>query len=138
MLMVSRDQSSDLVAAIQLFTSLHPSTHTPTTTDMQSLRLIASYVTRRASYLLAAGVHALWSLHISSESISAASSEHTIVAYNGSVLENYPGFRNECQEQLDQLVQMSGGGGDGGKVELVYAAESSLVGAAVAVACLND
>ena len=58
-----------------------------------------------------------------------------LVAYNGSVLENYPRFKETCQAQLDVLIEASGG--RGGVLELKYAEESSLLGAAVAVACLD-
>ena len=58
-----------------------------------------------------------------------------LVAYNGSVMENYPGFKQTCQRTLDGLVEMSGG--KACVVELMYAEESSLLGAAVAVACLD-
>lgn len=67
--------------------------------------------------------------------IEASRFEHTLVAYNGSVLENYPAFRRNCQQYLDALVV--GSGGVEGGLELVYAEESSLRGAAVAVACLE-
>jgi hexokinase len=46
------------------------------------------------------------------------------------VLENYPNFKSNCQGFLDQLVE--GSGGRRGVVELMYAEESSLLGAAVA------
>ena len=58
-----------------------------------------------------------------------------MVAYNGSVMENYPGFEEICQQTLDDLVEASGA--KAGAVELMYAEESSLLGAAVAVACLD-
>lgn len=58
------------------------------------------------------------------------------MAYNGSVMENYPEFRTRCQGQLDMLVEASGG--KAGVVELMYAEESSLLGAAVAVASLDS
>lgn len=57
------------------------------------------------------------------------------MAYNGSVIEHYPNFKETCQQQLDTLVQASGA--ETGVVELMYAEESSLLGAAVAVACLD-
>ena len=57
------------------------------------------------------------------------------MAYNGSVIEHYPGFKETCQQRLDSLVEASGW--EAGVVELEYAHESSLVGAAVAVACLE-
>jgi hexokinase len=102
---------------------------------MQAIRLIASHVTYRASGVLAAGTHALWQLRNEAESVPADESSHTLVAYNGSVLENYPRFRATCQEQLDALVEATGG--KRGVIELMYAEESSLLGAAVAVACLD-
>ena len=80
-------------------------------------------------------MHALWELRNEAESINADESEHTLVAYNGSVMENYPGFKKTCQQRLDGLVEASGG--TAGVVELMYAEESSLLGAAVAVACLD-
>jgi hexokinase len=80
-------------------------------------------------------VHALWQLRNEAESIKAGGFEHTLVAYNGSVMERYPGFKSNCQNRLDGLVEASGG--KAGLVELVYAEESSLLGAAVAVACLD-
>jgi len=102
---------------------------------MQAIRLIASHVTYRASGVIAAGTHALWQMRNEAESVPADESSHTLVAYNGSVLENYPRFRETCQEQLDTLVEATGG--KKGVVELMYAEESSLLGAAVAVACLD-
>lgn len=69
------------------------------------------------------------------ESVAASESSHTLVAYNGSVLENYPDFKTSCQKHLDALVEASGG--EKGVIELIYAEESSLIGAAVAVACLG-
>lgn len=67
----------------------------------------------------------------------------TVVAFNGSVIENYPGYLASCQRYLNQLIQ--GGKGllfQGDKelseyprIELVPAKESSLLGAAVALAC---
>lgn len=82
---------------------------------------------------MAASVHALWELRNGGEPESRTSPH--LVAYNGSVLENYPAFRASCQENLDTLVITSGG--VKGDIELVFAQESSLLGAAVAVACLD-
>ncbi|PQE27348.1 putative hexokinase-1 protein [Rutstroemia sp. NJR-2017a WRK4] len=130
---IESDPSPLLPQAIQIFSTAHPSPHTPTISDIRSLRLIASLVTQRASALLAAGVHSLWSMRNEAEGIKPGEAVHTVVAYNGSVLENYPGFRAGMQGFLDGLVK--GSGGEEGGVELVYAEESSLVGAAVAVGC---
>lgn len=103
--------------------------------DLQTLQLISSHVAHRAAGVVAAGVHALWQLRNEAEFMTATESEHTLVAYNGSVMENYPGFKETCQRRLDGLVESSGG--KAGVVELMYAEESSLLGAAVAVACLD-
>ncbi|TVY48637.1 Hexokinase [Lachnellula occidentalis] len=132
---IESDRSTSLSSAREIFLSRHPTSYPPTQADMHAIRLIASHVTYRASGVLAAGTHALWQLRNEAESIRADESSHTLVAYNGSVLENYPRLRATCQEQLDALVEATGG--KRGVVELVYAEESSLLGAAVAVACSN-
>jgi hexokinase len=118
-----------------MFLTRHPMTYQPTLTDLQALRFIASSVAYRASHIVAAGIHALWELRNTAEHISGSACEHTLVAYNGSVMENYPGFRAASQRALDVLVEASGG--KAGMVELVYAEESSLLGAAVSVACID-
>jgi hexokinase len=133
---VRSDPSPNLGAARQIFLARHPMLQAPTASDLQALRFIASSVASRASSIVAAGIHALWELRNAAENISAGACEHTLVAYNGSVMEHYPGFRAQCQRELDGLVEASGGAA--GMVELMYAKESSLVGAAVAVACLDE
>lgn len=75
------------------------------------------------------------------------SRSRTTVAYNGSVIENYPGYRAHLQEYIDGLVagcrrqpdRQGGGGGEheGWSIAFVEARESSLLGAAVALACLD-
>ena len=57
--------------------------------------------------------------------------QRTKVAFNGSVMERYPGYRVRCQGYLDTLVARSG---RPGFVDLVPAVESSLLGAAIALA----
>ncbi|KAJ8069673.1 hypothetical protein OCU04_000102 [Sclerotinia nivalis] len=132
---IEDDKTPQLTTAIEVFTTRHPSPHIPTVADLRALRLIASRVTLRSSGLIAAGVHALWHMRNASESISPSDSAHTVIAYNGSVLENYPEFRNNTQKHIDMLIEASGA--KSGTVELVYAEESSLLGAAVAVACCD-
>jgi len=84
---------------------------------------------------VAAGVHALGSLRNDAHTMPAFNQQHTIVAYNGSVIEHYPSFKETCQQYLDDLAEASGA--ETGVMELMYAEESSLLGAAVAVACLD-
>jgi hexokinase len=129
------DTSPTLTTARHVFLSKHPSTPPCTETDLLAIRQIASHVAYRASGVVAAGIHGLWQMRNIAEGIQADQSSHTLVAYNGSVMENYPDFRKSCQSQLDALVQTSGG--EKGVVELMYAEESSLLGAAVAVACID-
>jgi hexokinase len=58
-----------------------------------------------------------------------------VVAYTGSVIENYPHYLTNCQQYIDQLVTATGG--VPGQIDLVAAKESSLIGAAVALACIE-
>lgn len=132
---IEADCSSDLKDARHIFVSQHPSTTSPSYTDMLALRKISSCVSKRASALLAAGCHSLWLIRNEAEGLNADTVAHTAISYNGSVLEHYPNFRENCQMHLDSLVEASGG--KGGALELTPAMESSLVGAAVAVACLG-
>ena len=129
---VEQNHSTHLSTARHLFSERHPTTNPPSDRDLEALHLIASHVIYRASCLVAAGIHALWHFRNEVEGISPSQFSHTIVAYNGSVIENYPGFRAACQVHLDLLVQASGG--NAGMVELAYARESSLIGAAIACA----
>ena len=62
--------------------------------------------------------------------------ENTTVAFNGSVIENYPGYLSSCQRYVDELVR-SKGLAEPRSINLVPAKESSLMGAAVALACVE-
>ncbi|KAI0168970.1 hexokinase [Hypoxylon sp. FL1284] len=65
----------------------------------------------------------------------AATPESTKVAFNGSVIEHYPRYRDTCQRYIDGLVA---GSPYPGSVDLVPALESSILGAAVALACATS
>lgn len=67
-----------------------------------------------------------------------------VVAFNGSVIEQYPRYLENCQGYIDDLLEGEGEG-EGqtrkkamGVMTLVGAKESSLLGAAVALACLEE
>ncbi|KAH7040281.1 uncharacterized protein B0I36DRAFT_344050 [Microdochium trichocladiopsis] len=75
---------------------------------------------------------------ISPSSATQSSPYHATVAYNGSVIEHYPGLRANCQAVLDDLVRSSSIYNGKGSVELVPTKESSLLGAAVALACVTE
>lgn len=63
--------------------------------------------------------------------------EKTTVAFNGSVIENYPGYLASCQRYIDELVEGKGCS-EPRSIELVPAKESSLLGAAVGLACVEE
>lgn len=106
----------------------------------------------RSSALVAACVYALWDLRLDFEQeyiepLPESSRERkrveadmelqsTTVAFNGSVIENYPGYLASCQRCLNQLIE-SKGLPDHRTIDLVPAKESSLLGAAVALACVE-
>lgn len=62
--------------------------------------------------------------------------EITTVAFNGSVIENYPGYQKNLQGYIDDLIAGTDAG-KGAGIKLAFAKESSLLGAAVALACLD-
>jgi len=101
------------------------------------VRLVAAALAKRASALIAAAVHALWEVRADAEANNGGQNAKfpSVVACNGSVIQNYPGFKGNCQGYIDTLVEMSGG--ERGSLDLVTAVESSLLGAAVAVACVE-
>lgn len=131
---------------------MHPSTHKPTVADMTFIRTLASHISRRSSAILAASVFSLWELRHETEeeyirsmadgnTTSAVEAEaesalqRTKVAFNGSVIEHYPQYRSNCQHYIDGLVAQSS---HPGSVDLVPALESSILGAAVALACVTE
>jgi hexokinase len=117
---------------------------------MTALRALASFITRRSSAIVATCVYSLWDLRIESEVALAASQPEarerataeaqlpqTMVAFNGSVIENYPGYLLNCQTYVDELVAAHAKTSSGA-IDLVAAKESSLLGAAVALAAIVD
>lgn len=149
--MRTRDASPLLETARKIFTSCHPSSVEPTVADLAILRTLSSYIARRSASIIAASLFALWELKAEAEeeflrslpadSPFTAETEAELatpkasVAFNGSVIEHYPGYRDMLQRYTNDLVSSSVR--KGGAIELVPARESSLLGAAVALACLE-
>jgi hexokinase len=116
---------------------------------MQALKTLASFISRRSSAIIATCVYTLWAMHNESAAADArtlpagspkaqlaeteATLPRTMVAFNGAVIEKYPGYLENCQGFVNQLVATRG---DGRGIDLVEANESSLLGAAVALACI--
>ena len=148
----NRDTTSDLREAIKLFSERHPSSHKPTTADLAAIKALASFVSIRSSAIVATCVFTLWDLRLdfekqyiatlpegSPERVAAETDLNlvtTTVAFNGSVIENYPGYLESCQRYLGELVQGKGLA-EHRSIDLVPAKESSLLGAAVALACVE-
>ncbi|WYZ37793.1 hypothetical protein EsH8_II_001299 [Colletotrichum jinshuiense] len=142
---IEGDTSPSFASSIDLFVAQHPSSHTPTASDMSALRTLASLVSRRSAAIIAACIHAIWSLRLeglNEEMPDETSPERaeeesalvrTMVAYNGSVIECYPGYLATCQGYVDALVDSKDRG-----IDLVLAKESSLLGAGVALARACD
>ena len=135
--------SPALDIARETFQSRHPSPIPPTTDDMRALQAISSLVSRRSASIVAASLFALWELKAEAEQAVdedtdpiTTSPAAAVVAFNGSVIENYPGYQAALQQYLDGLlaVKERGVAGPIGSIRLVEARESSLLGAAVALA----
>jgi hexokinase len=77
----------------------------------------------------------MWKTRNTAEGLKPSSAGRVTVGCNGSVIEQYPNFRQTAQIFLDQLVESSGG--EVHSVVLVVAHESSILGAAIA-ACVVD
>lgn len=148
--MIESDDSAELSLAKKIFAERHPSPHSPSTSDLLALRSLASFISVRSSALVAACVYTLWDIRLeghktfiaslpeSSDARQTAEADLTLgttkVAFNGSVIENYPGYLSSCQRYVDHLVEGKGYE-EYGNIELVPAKESSIIGAAVASAC---
>ncbi|KAI1388016.1 hexokinase [Hypoxylon trugodes] len=158
---IEADTSPNLEKALLHFTTHHPCTTPPTVSDIAAIRGLASLISRRSAALLAASVFSLWELrheteaeHIPNTPKSTPSNDSAVVlpspsideeirdieastkvAFNGSVIEHYPEYRATCQRYIDDLVSHSE---HPGSVDLVPALESSILGAAVALACATE
>ena len=145
------DTSASLADAHSVFTTAHPSPGAVSVEDVRVVRTLAQYVSQRSAALVAASVYGLWALKVEAEqellasgpASSAATAaaelaivqERTVVSFNGSVIERYPGYLEQCQGVIDQLAAASSLAAS--VIELVPAKESSLTGAAVALSCLD-
>lgn len=128
------DSSRKLDKARAVFLQAHPLRSAPRTRDLEFIRDIASLISRRAAAYLATAMHALWRVRTEVEGLQSAAG--VTIACNGTIIEKYPGYRERCQRHLDDLCEQSGA--SRGAVALSMAPESSIFGAAVAVACMEE
>ncbi|KAK8120989.1 hypothetical protein PG999_005109 [Apiospora kogelbergensis] len=140
--MIEADQTPTFDTALAYFAATHPSTVKPTVSDLTAIRTLASFISRRSAAILAASVFSLWETPgmrlrhhplLVAETAAEHALERTKVAFNGSVIEHYPAYQAHCQRYIDALV--GGQSRHRGAIELVPALESSILGAAVALAC---
>lgn len=151
--MTCRDTSSSLKPSLTVFQSRHPSPVEPTTADITFIRSLASYISQRSAAIVAASLFALWQFkneaeadllgcsesgpsHFAAAARGELGLEGHVVAFNGSVIEHYPRYLESCQGHIDGLL--SSAGARPGTISLSGAKESSLLGAAVALACLEE
>ncbi|KAK5107863.1 hypothetical protein LTR62_000623 [Meristemomyces frigidus] len=130
------DKTRTLSKANATFLAAHPLPMPPRLSELEFIREIAMLVSRRAATYLAIALHALWRLRTEAEGLEAGQSSHVTVACDGTIIEKYPAFRSNCQAKLDELCVLSGA--VEGAVSLDMAPDSSIFGAAVAVACIQD
>lgn len=161
---IETDTSMTLERAIATFSSRHPSTTTPAVSDIMFLRTLSSFISRRSAAIVAASVFGLWQFKIEAEeaflnsllqsgdeSISdpdqiskfveetrlEMSLAQSKVGFNGSVIEQYPNYLANCQKHINDLVSSETSAAAAISIDLVPAQESTLVGAAVALACVK-
>lgn len=130
------DSAPTLDNAKATFTQAHPTRSPLRLCELEFIREVARLVSRRAAAYLATALHALWTIRTEAEGLLPGDGTHVTVACNGTVVEKYPGYRELCQKHLDDLCIQSGA--SRGAVTLKMAPESSIFGAAVAVACMEE
>ncbi|CAK7262794.1 N-acetylglucosamine kinase 1 [Sporothrix epigloea] len=149
------DKSSSLELATSVFHEKHPTgSGAPLSiADIRVVCTLASLIAQRSAAILGASVYALWALKVETErelieanlveahtrnaqAELAILQSRTVVAFNGSVMEQYPHYREHCQAVIDSLATEKTSATTS-TIDLVPAEESSLLGAVVALACLR-
>ncbi|WPG99914.1 hexokinase-1 [Acrodontium crateriforme] len=130
------DKSQTLSTASALFLKSHPLRITPRPSELRFIRNVSQWVSHRATTYLAVVLHALWAFRTAEEGSQIGKDMEMAVACHGTIIEKYPQFLLNTQQQLDDLCLLSGA--KKGAVALEIAPESSIFGAAVAVACIQD
>lgn len=119
----------------------HPHMKRPTTTELAFLKEVASCVSKRAAAYLAISIHALWTLEKEADQENSLTNPSevcgkTTIACDGSVINKYPGFRQNCTQFLADLLEISLAGPESSRETIVLEPthDATLLGAAVAVA----
>ncbi|KAK2808590.1 hypothetical protein FQN50_004622 [Emmonsiellopsis sp. PD_5] len=129
---IQEDTSPSLSASSAYLQKHHNFVNPPSPSDLQFLKQICGYVTTRAAAYIATAIHALWCLRNSNEDIpptpdssmkgdqdldslqtlenaaakrqSTSSTLNVSIACEGAVISKYPGFREQCQQYLNELT----------------------------------
>lgn len=117
------DTSPSLASAAALLQKQHTFAQSPAPEDLIFLRSVCQAVSRRAAGYLAIAIHSMWCLR---NEVDPQSQRNLAIACDGSVINKYLGFRQRCQDYLDELTDHA--------VTLEPAPDSAIIGAAVAVA----
>ncbi|KAF3761302.1 hypothetical protein M406DRAFT_357680 [Cryphonectria parasitica EP155] len=171
--LIEGDNSPSLEPSLALFKLRHPSPSEPVKADILFIRRLASSISRRSSAIVAACLFALWQFKneaeaefgnisgssnttVTAAAVAAKEEERSlddhVVAFNGSVIEQYPQYLDNLQSYINHLFSTTTtttssssssfssaeGIKSSGSISLVGAKESSLLGAAVALACLEE
>lgn len=128
------DRTVNLANASAAFVAAHPMCTPPSLSELEFIRDVGRLASKRGAAYLACALHALWAVRTSAEGAEPGEASHVTIACDGSMVEKYPDFRQCTQQYLDQLCVLSGA--CDGAVTLDLAPESSIFGAAVAVACM--
>lgn len=150
---IEGDTSPSLAPSAALLQKNHTFPVTPSTEDLAFVRHVCRCVSKRSAGYLSTAIHSMWCLRNEAEfptssstesikksdddeplqevtvtEIEAPSSRNLSIACDGSVINKYPGFRDQCQAYLDMLTETKA------EITLELANESAIFGAAVAVA----
>jgi hexokinase len=125
---IEGDTSPDLTSSSAYLQNQYCFRITPSSSDVLFVRQTCGFVSERAAAYLATTIHSMWRLQSAAESpplppttcptskpeldVALQRPDHEegpalnnlTIACDGSVINKYPGFRDRCQEYLDQLT----------------------------------
>ncbi|KAI4253585.1 MAG: hypothetical protein LQ352_003597 [Teloschistes flavicans] len=133
---IEADIYPSLSPSCQLFQEKYHLLLAPTPAEMHFIRQVILAVSRRSQGYFAAAIYALSSLlHEADQGNLYNGLDHISIGCDGSVINKYPGYMENCQELLDQLSRIDPEKRK--RVVLESAGESAVLGAGVAVAMAN-
>ncbi|CRG89799.1 hypothetical protein PISL3812_06838 [Talaromyces islandicus] len=156
---IEGDVSPSLAPSAALLQKNHTFPVTPSTEDLAFIRHVCQCVSKRSAGYLSTAIHSMWCLRNEAEfptssstesikktddeelpqevtvtEIEAPATKKLSIACDGSVINKYPGFRDQCQAYLNMLTGSESEAEEEPSITLELANESAIFGAAVAVA----